>query len=79
MAQLMFSQGQVVVVIGTGLVRFHQGDKQVAFDDDSGNNLNALIASYRLPEDGVYRVEAARVDRENGETVGEYRLQLEIR
>lgn len=46
-------------------------------DDDSGPSNNALIQSYIIPETGRYYVLAARFDREQGVTSGEYTLRLD--
>lgn len=60
------------------LTLFHDG-KQLVFDDDSGEGNNAKIRNFRLPADGIYRIEAARVNREQGQTEGGYVLILEGR
>jgi hypothetical protein len=61
------------------LLTLYQGDKQIVFDDDSGGNKNAAIIGFRLPEDGLYRIEASRFNREAGTTEGNYTLRLEVR
>ncbi len=52
--------------------------KQVAFDDDSGRDQNALLDSFELPRDGMYILVAARYEREFGTTSGAYLLSLEL-
>lgn len=61
------------------LLTLFQDDKQIAFDDDGGEGTNAAIVSFRLPEDGEYRIEASRWNRFEGETSGSYELTLEQR
>ena len=61
------------------LVTLYLDNKQIAFDDDSGDNKNAAIIDFELPEDGLYRVEAARFQRDRGQTSGSYVLVLEAR
>lgn len=51
---------------------------EVTFDDDSGGGQNAQIPELRIPADGVYTVKATRYGGTEGETVGRYRLQLDI-
>ncbi len=52
--------------------------KQIAFDDDSGGDKNALIQSFTLPRDGMYIVIASRYEQELGATSGAYLLKLEL-
>ncbi len=52
--------------------------KQIAFDDDSGGDKNALIQSFTLPRDGLYIVVASRYEQELGDTSGAYLLTLEL-
>jgi hypothetical protein len=52
--------------------------KQIAFDDDSGGDQNALISSFTLPRDGLYILVASRFDRELGTTSGAYLLTLDL-
>ena len=59
------------------LLTLYQDGKQIVFDDDSGDGKNAAIIDFRLPEDGVYQIEAARFNRAEGETTGGYILTLE--
>lgn len=59
------------------LLTLYQGNKQIAFDDDSGGSQNATIQDFRLPEDDTYRIEASRFDREQGTTSGNYILIVE--
>jgi hypothetical protein len=61
------------------LVTLYLDGKQIAFDDDSGDGKNAAIVDFPLPEDGIYRIEAARFNRGAGETIGGYVLTLEVR
>ncbi len=50
---------------------------QLAADDDSGPSNNALIQSFIIPHNGLYFVEAARLDRERGVTTGNYAIRLQ--
>ncbi len=52
--------------------------KQVAFDDDSGEDKDALIERFTLPQDGMYILVASRYEREQGTTSGAYILSLEL-
>lgn len=52
--------------------------KQIAFDDDSGGNQNALIDRFMLPADGMYILVASRYDQMSGTTSGAYLLTLEL-
>jgi hypothetical protein len=61
------------------LVTLFLDGKQIAFDDDSGEGKNAAVIDFELPEDGLYQVEAARFDRDQGQTSGSYVLVLEAR
>jgi len=61
------------------LVTLFLDGKQIAFDDDSGDGKNAAIIDFTLPEDGLYHVEAARFNRDQGQTSGSYVLVLEAR
>jgi hypothetical protein len=58
------------------LLTLYRDEKQIAFDDDSAGNKNAEIRAFRLPADGLYRVEVSRYDRAAGATTGDYRLTL---
>lgn len=58
------------------LLTLYYDNKQIAFDDDSGEENNALLRAFRLPEDGIYHLEASRFDREQGRSTGTYRLSL---
>ncbi len=49
---------------------------QVVSDDDSGGDLNALIASYLLTGDGQYTLVATRYERERGSSRGRFELTL---
>lgn len=61
------------------LVTVYDSDrKQIAFDDDSGNDKDALIQSFVLPGDDTYIVVASRFEREQGTTSGAYILSLEL-
>jgi hypothetical protein len=51
--------------------------QELVSDDDGGGGQNAQIQSFRVPEDGRYYVLATRLDRENGTTVGRYRLEFQ--
>jgi hypothetical protein len=52
--------------------------KQIAFDDDTGEQQNSLIARFELPRDDMYILVASRFDREIGATSGAYILTLEL-
>ncbi len=52
--------------------------KQIAFDDDSGGEKDALIDRFTLPRDGVYFLVASRYERETGLTQGAYLLTLDL-
>jgi len=52
--------------------------KQIAYDDDSGQEKNALLQNYVLPQDGMYIIVASRFDRDLGTTTGTYVLTLEL-
>ena len=61
------------------LVTLYDSDrKQIAFDDDSGDNKDALIQRFELPRDDMYILVASRYDRETGTTSGAYILSLEL-
>ena len=61
------------------LVTLYDSDrKQIAFDDDSGGDKNALIQSFTLPRDGMYILVASRYEQEQGTTSGAYLLTLEL-
>ncbi len=52
--------------------------KQIAFDDDSGDDQNAQIQQFTLPGDDMYILVASRFDQEMGQTSGAYILTLEL-
>lgn len=52
--------------------------KQIAFDDDSGGEKDALLDRFELPADGMYLLIASRFDRAKGTTNGSYLLTLEL-
>jgi hypothetical protein len=52
--------------------------KQIAFDDDSGDDQNALLDDFVLPSEGTYIFLASRYDRETGLTSGAYILTLDL-
>lgn len=61
------------------LVTLYDSDgKQIAFDDDSGDDQDAIIRSFELPRDDMYFIAASRFQREQGTTVGAYILTLEL-
>lgn len=61
------------------LVTLYDSDrKQIAFDDDSGEEKDALISNYVLPRDDMYILAASRFERELGQTSGAYILTLEL-
>ncbi len=51
----------------------------LAFDDDGGGELNALIGGYVLPATGTYYLVATRYGRETGMATGSYVLTLTAR
>jgi hypothetical protein len=61
------------------LLTLYQSDKQITFDETSGNEGEAAILNFSLPEAGLYRVEASRLGRVGGESEGGYRLTLQLR
>lgn len=61
------------------LVTLYDSDrKQIAFDDDSGGDQNALIERFVLPRDDMYILVASRYERDLGTTSGAYILKLEL-
>lgn len=52
--------------------------KQIIFDDDGGQDKNALIERFELPRDDLYILVASRFEREIGTTSGAYILTLEL-
>ncbi|NJL95003.1 MAG: hypothetical protein HC915_15415 [Anaerolineae bacterium] len=58
------------------LVTLFEGNKQIAFDDGSRGSNVALIEAFRLPADGIYRVEASRLDRVLGTSSGSFSLLI---
>lgn len=48
----------------------------LAYDDDSGGAVNALINGYVLPATGRYYIVATRFGRETGESTGDYTITL---
>ena len=56
---------------------FDSDRKQIAFDDDSGPEKDALLTNFTLPQDGMYIIVASRFDQEQGTTQGAYVLTLE--
>lgn len=56
---------------------YAQDRKQIAFDDDSAEDNDALIESYVLPYNGPYIISASRYQRAQGKTAGAYILRLE--
>lgn len=58
------------------LVLADSGLVELAVDDDSAENQNALIDKYRIPADGSYYIIATRYDRDAGTSTGAYRLDL---
>lgn len=55
-----------------------QDRKQIAFDDDSGEDKDARIERFTLPSDGVYILVASRYEREQGTSSGAYILSLDL-
>lgn len=61
------------------LITLYDSDrKQIAFDDDSGGDKDALIQNFVLPRDDLYSLVASRFERERGNTAGAYVLRLEL-
>lgn len=61
------------------LITLYDSDrKQVAFDDDSGGNQNAVIKGFALPRDDMFFLVASRYEREQGKTSGAYLLTLKL-
>ncbi len=52
--------------------------KQIAFDDDSGEDQDAMIPRFVLPRDDMYILVASRFERDAGTTSGAYILTLEL-
>lgn len=52
--------------------------RELIADDDGGGGQNAQIIEYRLPADGLYYVKATRFEGRSGQTVGRYRLQVDL-
>ncbi|MBN2306284.1 MAG: PPC domain-containing protein, partial [Anaerolineae bacterium] len=52
--------------------------KQIMFDDDGGNDQDALIQQFILPRDDMYILVASRFDRDTGTTSGAYILTLDM-
>lgn len=51
--------------------------QELTSDDDGGGGQNAQINSFRIPSTGKYYVLATRLDRNDGTTAGNYRLELQ--
>ncbi len=61
------------------LITLYDSDrKQIAFDDDSGGDQNAVIKGFILPRDGMFFLVAQRYEREQGITSGAYLLTLKL-
>jgi hypothetical protein len=61
------------------LITLYDSDrKQIAFDDDGGDDQNAALEGFTLPRDGTYIIVASRYDRETGITSGAYLLTLDL-
>jgi hypothetical protein len=58
------------------LLLFSAESVQLASDDDSGPEKNALISAFTLPADGIYYIIASRFEYQSGKTSGGYRLSL---
>lgn len=58
------------------LLLFSAESVQLASDDDSGQEKNALISAFTLPADGIYYIIASRFEYQSGKTSGGYRLSL---
>ncbi len=58
------------------IVLLDANDNLLAFDDDSGGDLNAEIRNIRLPQTGTYTVAATRFQQVQGFSEGEYALSI---
>lgn len=58
------------------LVLENAGQQELAFNDDSGGTKNARIDQYLIPADGLYYIIATRADRDQGTSIGGYKLQF---
>ncbi|GAB4527253.1 MAG: hypothetical protein OHK0046_44890 [Anaerolineae bacterium] len=59
------------------LLLLDANDNVLAYDDDGGGDLNALLANVRFPETGVYTVAATRFEQVQGYSEGDYRLSID--
>ncbi len=59
------------------LVLANAGLQELVTDDDSGGGQNALIENYLIPADGRYYIIATRFEGEEGNSAGEYELELQ--
>jgi hypothetical protein len=59
------------------LVILDENDNVLAYDDDSGGDVNAEIRNISFPEDGTYTVAATRYQLMQGYSEGEYELSIE--
>ena len=61
------------------LITLYDSDrKQIAFDDDTAGEQNALIKGFTLPRDDMFYLVASRFEREQGTTSGAYLLTLKL-
>ncbi len=60
------------------LVIIDANNNVLAYDDDSGADLNALIRNVRFPQSGTYTAAATRFEQVQGYTTGRYRLSMEM-
>lgn len=51
--------------------------QELVSDDDGGGGQNAKIDGFLVPADGTYYIVATRLDRAQGTTVGNYKLELQ--
>jgi hypothetical protein len=59
------------------LVLTNAGGQEIASDDDSGGGQNAALQNFVIPADGTYYIIATRADREQGKTVGRFKLEFQ--
>jgi hypothetical protein len=51
--------------------------RELVTNDDGGGGQNAKIDNFLIPADGSYYIIATRLDREQGTTIGSYKLELQ--
>jgi hypothetical protein len=60
------------------LVIIDANNNVLAYDDDSGGDLNAVIRNVRFPQSGTYTAAATRFEQVQGYTTGRYRLTMQM-